>query len=72
MEPTALDRYWSQTFEDLLAALASASGGLTASETTSRLQHFGHNVLEAREKDTPFKLFLNQFKSPLLSDDQET
>jgi len=72
MKPIALDHYWSQTSESLLAALASSPEGLITSESVARLQQFGHNLLEAREKATPFKLFLNQFKSPLLSDDQET
>ncbi|HEY48096.1 MAG: magnesium-translocating P-type ATPase [Anaerolineae bacterium SM23_ 63] len=66
MEPTALDHYWCQTSESLLAALASSPEGLTNSEASNRLQQFGPNLLKAREKATPLKLFLNQFKSPLI------
>jgi Mg2+-importing ATPase len=66
MEPTALDHYWSQSYESLLAALSSSPEGLTTSEASNRLAQFGHNLLEVREKATPIKLFLNQFKSPLI------
>jgi Mg2+-importing ATPase len=66
MDPFALDHYWRQTIDDILDALASSPEGLTTTEAVGRLQRLGHNLLKTREKVTPFKLFLNQFKSPLI------
>ncbi len=58
--------YWSQSADDLLAALNSSPEGLSTPEAQGRLVRFGYNLLEAREEAAPLKLFLNQFKSPLI------
>jgi len=62
----SFDHYWSQPLDNLLAALESAPDGLSTAEAARRLQQFGPNVLKAREKATPLKLFLGQFKSPIV------
>jgi Mg2+-importing ATPase len=58
--------YWSQPSESLLAALHSTPDGLSTAEVRQRLEQFGPNALEAREKATALGLFLNQFKSPII------
>jgi Mg2+-importing ATPase len=63
---TTLDRYWSQSLEDVTEALGSAPGGLATAEAQERLRQFDPNALEARERATPLKLFLGQFKSPIV------
>jgi Mg2+-importing ATPase len=65
-DTTILSQYWSQSLEDVTEALHSTSGGLTTADAQERLRQFGPNVLEAREKATPLKLFLGQFKSPIV------
>ncbi len=66
MAGRSFDHYWSQPLDNLLAALESAPDGLSTAEAARRLQQFGPNVLKAREKATPLKLFLGQFKSPIV------
>jgi Mg2+-importing ATPase len=61
-----LTQYWSQPPDSLLVALGSTADGLSTAEAQGRLQRFGRNVLEARERETSLKLFLGQFKSPIV------
>ena len=61
-----LGQYWAEPSGSLLEKLQSKTDGLTASEAARRLQQFGPNALEVREKATPLKLFLGQFKSPIV------
>lgn len=58
--------YWSQPVDSVLAALRTTAGGLSASDASSRLSQYGFNALEARERATTLRLFLNQFKSPIV------
>ena len=58
--------YWSQPPDGLLATLRSTREGLSTAEAQERLDEFGFNVLQARKKMTPLRLFLDQFKSPLI------
>ena len=62
----ALNQYWSQPPDSLVADLQSTPHGLTAPEARQRLQRLGPNVLKARERATALGLFLNQFKSPIV------
>jgi Mg2+-importing ATPase len=67
MDSTAVaNQYWSQPSDSLLEALRSAADGLNTAEARQRLEQFGPNVLEAREKATALGFFLNQFKSPII------
>jgi len=61
-----LDTYWNASPEQLLAALHSAAPGLTSAEAEARLQRYGPNSLEARERHTALALLFNQFRSPLI------
>jgi Mg2+-importing ATPase len=58
--------YWSQDVPSLLQALVTHTGGLSQAEADERLKAVGPNVLQARPQATPFGLFLNQFKSPII------
>ncbi len=58
--------YWSQPIEEELAALKSQPVGLTSAEAQQRLAAAGPNRLESKAKVTPWMLFLNQFKSPIV------
>jgi Mg2+-importing ATPase len=59
-------QYWSEPRESRLRMLPSTTDGLTAAEARRRVAQFGPNVLEAKKKATPLKLFLDQFKSPIV------
>jgi Mg2+-importing ATPase len=65
-ERTTISLYWSRSAGDLAVALHTTPDGLTATEATRHLQQFGPNVLKARKEATPLKLFLGQFKSPIV------
>jgi len=58
--------YWGVPAEELLAQLGSSSNGLTAAEAQRRLKESGPNTLKVRRPASPWGLFLNQFKSPLV------
>ena len=60
------NKFWSQTPQELWSAMQSSLQGLSASEAEQRLDKYGPNVLKARQELTPLKLFLNQFKSPIV------
>jgi Mg2+-importing ATPase len=60
------ERYWSQPAPSLLAALHTTPDGLTTAEARQRLEGYGPNLLQAKEKATALRLFLNQFKSPIV------
>jgi Mg2+-importing ATPase len=63
---TGASQYWSQPLDSLLTALRSTPEGLSTTDARQRLEQFGPNLLEAREKATALGLFLNQFKSPII------
>jgi Mg2+-importing ATPase len=66
-DQTALQKpYWSLPVDSLQQQLGTAAGGLNGSEAARRLERFGYNVLQAQEKVTALRLFLEQFKSPIV------
>ncbi|MGZ6315828.1 MAG: cation-transporting P-type ATPase, partial [Anaerolineales bacterium] len=67
-DPTASvsKTYWNNEPNALLAALNSAPTGLAQAEAESRLKQVGPNALEQRRQATALRLFLNQFRSPLV------
>ncbi|HEX2981124.1 MAG TPA: HAD-IC family P-type ATPase, partial [Anaerolineaceae bacterium] len=62
----ASEPYWSLPLEDLLSALRASRDGLTTSEANARLARVGPNALQTKEEATPIRLFLSQFKSPII------
>jgi P-type Mg2+ transporter len=58
--------YWCQTSDQILSNLKSQATGLTSGEAATRLANDGPNALETREKVTPWKIFWNQFNSPII------
>ena len=59
-------KYWAMSSNELLEQLQSSPQGLTETEAELRLKKYGPNILRARQELTPLKLFLNQFKSPIV------
>jgi len=64
--PDNLPAYWSQSPEQLFQLLESSSSGLGSEVAQERLTRSGRNSLETQAQMSPLKLFLNQFKSPIV------
>jgi Mg2+-importing ATPase len=61
-----LEQYWSQPAPSLLAALHTTPDGLSTVEAGQRLENYGPNLLQAKEKASALRFFLNQFRSPII------
>lgn len=60
-------RYYQQSPSDVLRDLSTdQQTGLTSSQVADRLEAYGHNVLEQKAGIPWWKLFLQQFASPLM------
>lgn len=64
--PAAPTAYWSIAADDLLTALRASRGGLDPADADQRLKQYGRNSIQARQHATALRLFLTQFKSPLV------
>ena len=61
------DKKWYQlAVEDALHQLGSAPEGPTSSEAALRLEKYGPNKLGDEQPASPLRVFLNQFKNPLI------
>jgi Mg2+-importing ATPase len=58
--------YWSKSAEELLTTLQSSSQGIDNASAQERLLQYGPNQLKRQTKAVPVRLFLAQFKSPLV------
>jgi Mg2+-importing ATPase len=58
--------YWASPADALLEALVSSQQGLNPETALQKLDEVGHNLLVTKEKTTPLKIFLGQFKSPIV------
>jgi len=55
--------YYNQTVKDALASLKSSVKGLSTEEVKKRLQTYGLNELEEKEKINPIMMFIDQFRN---------
>ena len=62
----APEAWWSEPVDSLLVCLAGAPQGLTAAEAALRLDRDGPNAVAEARIDTPWRLALRQFASPLV------
>lgn len=61
------DKKWYQLpVEDALHQMGSSPEGLTSSEAALRLKKYGPNKLGEEQPTSPLRVFLNQFKNPLI------
>ena len=58
--------YWSLAPEQLLSALHTTNNGLQPADVNQRLKQYGLNTIKAQQQATALRLFLSQFKSPLV------
>jgi Mg2+-importing ATPase len=61
-----LDQYWKISDKELLNSLGSSHSGLDQETASRRLVSVGYNLLRGKEKSAPLKIFLSQFKSPIV------
>src|SRR5690242_5890011 len=62
----SLDAFWLKSMPRLLSELRSDPTGLTGSDARSRLQEYGPNVLQAKQKRALFVEFMTHFNNPLI------
>ena len=58
--------FYKITSEDTIKDLDSSLNGLNQCEVEKRLKENGYNELEEKEKISTWKLFLENFKDPLV------
>jgi Ca2+-transporting ATPase len=61
-----MKNWYALSIENIFNELKTDEHGLTSSEVQSRQKKFGLNLLPAEKTESIFKIFLNQFKSPLI------
>ena len=66
MEGDVFLEFHSSSIEDVLQAVDSTVKGLSSAEVVNRLDRDGYNELAAKEKDSIWKLFLENFKDPMV------
>ncbi|MGV3591798.1 MAG: magnesium-translocating P-type ATPase [Gammaproteobacteria bacterium] len=58
--------YWCEREENLLAALGSGRDGLSATQAATLLARHGPNTIREHRDATALRLFIHQFRNPLL------
>lgn len=58
--------YYNQSREEIENQLNTSSYGLKESEILERVQKYGNNILPKKETESIFKIFLNEFKDPMI------
>ncbi len=58
--------FWAIAVDEVIQILNASSEGLTNEEVKIRLDRLGRNVLPKGERATGLRIFLSQFKSPLI------
>lgn len=66
MDNTGKIKYWSIPAGALMKELTASENGLSDSEADLRLKQYGPNRFKKDENTVPIKLFLMQFKSPIV------
>ncbi|MFA5052482.1 MAG: cation-transporting P-type ATPase [Parcubacteria group bacterium] len=63
---TEKKKWFALSLEEVWQEIKSSPEGLSNVEAAKRLQSFGLNELPQNEGEPPWKLFVNQFRSPLM------
>ena len=58
--------YWSNTSSEILKILETTELGLTNQDAENRINKFGANKLKPKKKRGKIRLFLSQFKNPII------
>ncbi len=66
MSESSQSPYWAIQGDALLTRLGSSPQGLTPDKARKQLDEVGHNLLVSKKIYSPLKIFLSQFKSPIV------
>jgi Mg2+-importing ATPase len=61
-----MDEFWHESLDEQFSRLQSGPNGLSQEEAAARLRTYGLNSLKPPQKGKALRLFLSQFKSPLI------
>ena len=61
-----MKNWYSKEIEDVYKILKIDDKGLTSEEANKRLEKYGRNELPKQKKDSVFKIFLSEFKDPIV------
>jgi Mg2+-importing ATPase len=64
--PETSPPWWAQSLTDSLRELDAGSDGLSSSQVTLRLQHYGPNTLQGKQAATVLSLLMRQLGSPIV------
>ena len=63
---TEYREFWSDNTETIYEELSTSAEGLTSDEVQKRLLKYGLNNIKSKKERGTFRLFLSQFKSPII------
>jgi Ca2+-transporting ATPase len=58
--------WYTKSIEEVFEELKTSRDGLSKEEVSKRLKEYGYNQIKEGERDSYLKIFLRQFKSPLI------
>ena len=58
--------YFNKKIEEIEKELQTSSKGLSATDAQKRIEKHGKNILPKKECDSVFKIFINEFKDPII------
>lgn len=58
--------FYNKSIEEIFKELKTSIEGLTSEEASKRLKEYGKNELPKKKKDSVLKIFLNEFKDPII------
>ena len=58
--------YYNKKIEDIEKELNTNIDGLTDKEVEERIKKYGKNILPKKKKDSVFKIFISEFKDPII------
>ena len=61
-----LKMYYNKDIKEVSEMLATSEYGLTSEEAIERINKYGKNSLPKKKKDSIFKIFLCEFKDPMI------
>ena len=58
--------YYNKNIKEIEETLNTNKNGLTNSEAQNRIEQYGRNILPQKKKDSIAKIFINEFKDPII------
>ena len=58
--------FYNKSIEEVYLKLKTSSNGLSDTEVKKRRDKYGYNMLPKKKRDSVFKIFINEFKDPIV------